>query len=407
MSGFCRKAGTQRIDNDHCFNQCDQSALHLHSSSEADSALHRLPDATRDAEDASTPGLHPDLHRERDHDQLPYPQPGGCRLALASSPALAMSGAPLLPSERSIGTLEPVARFEGAMPTSVAVSETGRIFVNFPRWGDEVVYSVAEWRDGRAVPYPDARINRKDGPDPAAHFISVQSVVADGQGRLWVLDTAAPGFSAPQAGGAKLVAIDLATNTVAKTLVFPANVIDARTYVNDVRFDFRVGREGVAYVTDSSLSGIGGIIVIDLATGVASKRLVGHVSTSADAAFVPIVEGQQMRLRNADGSSAPFTVAADGIALSPDGGTLFYTPLSSRHLYSVPTALLRDPKLSEAELAAAVVDLGDKGASDGMEMDANGRLYASDYEHNAIHARDAQGRWTTVVHDPRIGSARH
>ncbi|MFI3488100.1 L-dopachrome tautomerase-related protein, partial [Klebsiella pneumoniae] len=46
-------------------------------------------------------------------------------------------------------------------------------------------------------------------------------------------------------------------------------------------------------------------------------------------------------------------MAADGIALSPDGGTLFYTPLSSRHLYSVPTALLRDPKLSEAELAAA------------------------------------------------------
>ncbi len=166
-----------------------------------------------------------------------------------------------------------------------------------------------------------------------------------------------------------------------------------------MRFDFRVGREGVAYVTDSSLSGIGGIIVIDLATGVASKRLVGHVSTSADAAFVPIVEGQQMRLRNADGSSAPFTVAADGIALSPDGGTLFYTPLSSRHLYSVSTALLRDPKLSEAELAAAVVDLGDKGASDGMEMDANGRLYASDYEHNAIHARDAQGdgrRWCTT-----------
>ncbi len=96
---------------------------------------------------------------------------------------------------------------------------------------------MAEWRDGHAVPYPDARINRKDGPDPAAHFISVQSVVADGQGRLWVLDTAAPGFSAPQAGGAKLVAIDLATNTVARTLVFPANVIDARTYVNDVRFD--------------------------------------------------------------------------------------------------------------------------------------------------------------------------
>lgn len=166
-------------------------------------------------------------------------------LALASSPRWRCPARPCCPASAA-SALEPVARFEGAMPTSVAVSETGRIFVNFPRWGDEVVYSVAEWRDGRAVPYPDARINRKDGPDPAAHFISVQSVVADGQGRLWVLDTAAPGFSAPQAGGAKLVAIDLATNTVARTLVFPANVIDARTYVNDVRFDFRVGREGVA-----------------------------------------------------------------------------------------------------------------------------------------------------------------
>ncbi|KAG1587723.1 hypothetical protein G6F46_014722 [Rhizopus delemar] len=75
-------------------------------------------------------------------------------LALASSPALALAlaGTPVLPSDRSIGIIAPVARFEGAMPTSVAVSETGRIFVNFPRWGDEVPYSVADWRDGRAVP---------------------------------------------------------------------------------------------------------------------------------------------------------------------------------------------------------------------------------------------------------------
>jgi sugar lactone lactonase YvrE len=168
-----------------------------------------------------------------------------------------------------------------------------------------------------------------------------------------------------------------------------------------VRFDFRVGREGVAYVTDSSLSGIGGIIVIDLATGVASKRLVGHVSTSADAAFVPIVEGQQMRLRSAD----RFVGAVHR-------GRRWHRPVARwwhpvLHALVQPSSVQRVDrcccaKLSEAELAAAVVDLGDKGASDGMEMDANGRLYASDYEHNAIHARDAQGRWTTVVHDPRI-----
>lgn len=321
----------------------------------------------------------------------------------------ATAGAPLpanaranLPAEQAYGALETVATFHGAMPTGVTVSEGGRIFVNFPRWGDDVPFTVGELRNGKAVPYPDAAVNREDASRAATQFISVQSVVADGQGRLWVLDTAAPKFGPPLPGGAKLVAIDLKTNRIARTLVFPANVMRPQTYVNDMRFDFRVGKAGVAYVTDSSLSGVGGIIVMDLDSGSAIRRLSGHPSTSADPAFVPVVEGRMLTGRNADGSTSPFTVASDGIALSPDGKTLYYSPLSSRHLYAVPTALLRDPAVSEAELAAAVRDLGEKGASDGLEADANGAVYASDYEHNAIRKRNANGEWDTIAHDPRM-----
>lgn len=67
-------------------------------------------------------------------------------VALISHPAFsAEAGEPSsLPAARSIGVIEPVATFYGAMPTGVTVSETGRIFVNFPRWGDEVPYTVAE-----------------------------------------------------------------------------------------------------------------------------------------------------------------------------------------------------------------------------------------------------------------------
>ncbi|MGY6253207.1 L-dopachrome tautomerase-related protein [Paraburkholderia caledonica] len=316
----------------------------------------------------------------------------------AASPAAASSEA----TERTIGSIETVATFSGPMPTGVTVTETGRIFVNFPRWGDDVQATVAEVRDGRVVAYPNADINRADASHAAAHFLSVQSVVADGRGRLWVLDTAAPNFSNPVAGGAKLVAIDLATNRVVKTLVFPANVMRAQTYVNDVRFDFRVGKAGVAYVTDSSLSGTGGLIVIDLDSGKALRRLTGHVSTSADPAFVPVVEGETLKMRDANGKSTPFTVASDGIALSPDGKTLYYCPLSSRHLYSVPTAMLRDPSISEAQLSAAVKDLGEKGASDGLESDANGAVYAGDYEHDSIRKLEPGGEWRTIVHDPRV-----
>lgn len=324
----------------------------------------------------------------------------------ATGLAVAVSLSAMAMADTASGTgtnPERVFAFNGAMPTGVTVTETGRIFINFPRWGDDVPYTVAEIKQGHLVPYPDLKTNVENAKDPAAGFISVQSVVADGQGRVWVLDTAAPAFSEPKVGGAKLIAIDLNTNKIVKTVVFPREVILPTTYVNDVRFDFRVGKEGTAYVTDSSVRGPGGIIVLDLASGTATRRLSGAKSTSVDPEFRPVIEGKPALItRDAQGKSGLLTVASDGIALSSDGKTLYFCPLSSRHLYSVPTALLRDPNVSEAELEQAVVDLGEKGASDGLEADANGAVYAGDYEHNSIRKRLADGSWQTVVEDSRV-----
>ncbi|RPD94236.1 gluconolaconase [Candidatus Pantoea deserta] len=320
-------------------------------------------------------------------------------LAVSARHSVALSQ---LAQDRSIGHPEVVATFAGAMPTGVTVTEGGRIFVNFPRWGDDVPFTAGEVKGDRVVPWPDAEVNIADNHHPATHLLSVQSVVADGKGRVWLLDTAAPGFSRPVAGGAKLVAVNLQTNRIEKTLVFPASVIKPATYVNDMRFDFRVGKAGVAYVTDSSLSGIGAIIVIDLDSGKAVRRLEGDRSTSPEPGFSPVVEGETLLQRHADGTTAPFSVASDGIAISPDGKTLYYSPLSGRHLYSVSTDLLRDPDVSEAQLAAAVKDLGEKGASDGLETDAAGVVYAGDYERNAIRKRSVDGQWSTVAHGPEI-----
>lgn len=327
----------------------------------------------------------------------------GLALALSVGSAAAGSTPPTAGTAREAAALEQVHAFTGAMPTGVTVTDTGRIFVNFPRWGDDVPFTVAEVVRGELVPYPDLKTNSANPENAASGFISVQSVVADGRGRVWALDTAAPEFSQPVPGGAKLVAIDLSSNQIVKTLVFPADVILPSTYVNDMRFDFREGKEGVAYVTDSSVSGPGGIIVIDLASGAATRRLSGAKATSVDPAFVPVIEGRPALVtRNAKGEAGLLKVASDGIALSNDGKTLYFCPLSSRHLYSVPTALLRDPKVTEAQLEDAVIDLGEKGASDGLEADARGAVYAGDYEHNAIRRMLPDGSWQTVIEDPKI-----
>ena len=112
-------------------------------------------------------------------------------------------------------------------------------------------------------------------------------------------------------------------------------------------------------------------------------------------------------MREKGKAPAPFKIASDGIALSADGKTLYFSPLSSRHLFSVPTALLRDRSASEEAIAQAVVDLGEKGASDGLEADDKGRIYAGDYEHDSIRQRQGDGEWgdgewKTIAHDPRI-----
>jgi sugar lactone lactonase YvrE len=307
------------------------------------------------------------------------------------------------PSDVAVGDLEVVHSFtSGPMPTGVSVSHTGRIFVNFPKWGDDVEFTVAEIVDGEALPYPSVEANSPRGDDDADALVSVQSIVVDPADRLWILDTGSPLFRETKPGGPKLVRVDLETNRIAQTITFDPTVALPTTYLNDVRFDLR---RDVAYITDSADSGPNGIIVVDLGSGESWRRLHDHASTKAVAPpeFVAMVEGRQLLERTPGGETSPVTMGADGIAISADGDRLWYCPLASRRWYSVSTEALRDRALDEDAVAATVVDEGDKGGgADGLETDDTGRIYATNWEHNAITRRLPDGQIETVAHDPRM-----
>src|SRR5678815_5353008 len=72
--------------------------------------------------------------------------------SLAQTPSIPKSGSPV----------EPALLIKGPMPTGIAVSHDGRIFVNFPRWGDPVEFTVAEIKGDVALPYPDLATNKLD-----------------------------------------------------------------------------------------------------------------------------------------------------------------------------------------------------------------------------------------------------
>jgi sugar lactone lactonase YvrE len=239
--------------------------------------------------------------------------------------------------------------------------------------------------------------------------VSVQSIVVDPADRLWVLDTGSPLFQPTKPGGPKLVCVDLTADTVTQTITFPTDVALATTYLNDVRFDLRPGdgrgAAGVAYITDSADSGPNAIIVVDLATGESWRKLHDHPSTKAEPPheYQPVVEGHPFLQRSPGQEPTPVSMGSDGIAISADGERLYYCPLISRRWYSVPTSALLDRDASEESVAALVVDEGDKGGgADGLETDADGGLYATNYEHNAVLRRHPDGHWETVAHDPRL-----
>ncbi|MCZ2837205.1 L-dopachrome tautomerase-related protein [Modestobacter sp. VKM Ac-2985] len=312
-----------------------------------------------------------------------------------------------LQTDRTSGELEVVHAFtEGPMPTGVSVSHTGRVFVNFPKWGDDVRATVAEIRDGEVVAFPDEAWNSPSGDDDRGAFVSVQSIVVDPADRLWVLDTGSPLFQPTQIGGPKLVCIDLGTDTVVQTIVLPRETALETTYLNDVRFDLRRGEAGVAYITDSADSGENAIIVVDLASGDSWRRLRDHPSTQAQVPpeLLLMVEGRPfLEQPEPDAEPQPVAMGSDGIAISADGARLWYCPLAARHWYSVATDALVDRSLDDDAVAATVVDEGDKGsAGDGLETDDAGNLYATAGEQNAILRRRPDGTIETVVHDPRL-----
>jgi sugar lactone lactonase YvrE len=318
-----------------------------------------------------------------------------------------------LPHSEPFGELELVAQFYGPMPVGVTVTRHNRIFVCFPRWGDEVTFTVAEVRDGECSAYPLEGMYQAHTPtasdvdqgDYEATLLSVQSVVVDPVNRLWLLDTGSPMFQPTRFGGPKLVSVDLAANRVSQVILIPEQAALSTTYLNDVRFDLRRGAMGMAFITDSSDQGPNGIIVVDLATGECWRRLHDHPSTKAEGLdqFRPVVEGRPLLQRDPSGGTSPLAVGANGIAMGAGGNRLYYCPLAGRRLYSVSIDAIVDQSLDPSEVNATVRDEGDRGGgADGLESDEEGRIYATNYEHNAVLRRRTDGEWETLVYDPRL-----
>jgi sugar lactone lactonase YvrE len=277
--------------------------------------------------------------------------------------------------------LEVVALVYGPLPAGVAVSRQGRVFLTFPRWSGDARITAAELLpDGKLVAFPNeaAHDHKSKSED---RIESAQGIDIDAKGRVWLLDV----------GQAKLRGYDPASGDVVKRIALSPEVLKINTYANDVRVDLARGTEGFAYISDTAG---GGVIVVDLASGDSWRRLTKSKSGRADPDVTATVEGKRVTMRG----------HVDGIALSPDGKTLYYHGLSRRDLWAVGTDALanRDAGESVVEMDARKV-ADSSSCADGIGADGEGRVYTTDYEDHAIRRIDpATGKIETVVQDERI-----
>ena len=297
----------------------------------------------------------------------------------------------------------------GPMPRALAVTADGATYVAWPRVRQPLDVAVGLLRDdGTIQKIPNLRWNQFNPAvpqqrDPRVHWVSPVALTVDERDRLWVLDDGRINETRPVKGGPKLVCWDLGENRVVNNIPL-GQAVGRFSRLSDVVVELSHGREGMAYVADAALGERAGIVVVDLATGDAWRKLDGHASVVGERGFRFSVESELVypaargRVRGRDIPTDAPGVGVESLALSPDGRTLYFTPLSGETLYRVPSEYLRerpDPATTRPMAEAQVVDedapveaMGGPGAlgfaNESMAVDSQGRVYLADVENNAV-----------------------
>lgn len=260
---------------------------------------------------------------------------------------------------------------------NVAVNRDGRLFFTVHPESRPTGNKLLEYVRGAAVPYPSGR-------EQAVLFDTVLGLAIDRYNRLWTIDHGNHGMRT-----ARIVAIDLDTNTVIREQSLSPDIAPAGSFLQDLQ----VSADGnTIVIADASFwRKSPAIIVYDVTTGEARRVLESHASVSAE----------NYMIRNGDrnmeflGGVVVLRGGIDGIALGPEW--LYFGALSGSGLFRVRLRDLRDSTLPPGQLANRVERYSDKPLSDGLSLDVDGNVYITDVEHSAVFMVDPERQLRTLI----------
>ncbi|MEM7678563.1 MAG: hypothetical protein AAF449_21455 [Myxococcota bacterium] len=260
-------------------------------------------------------------------------------------------------------------------PACVAVSSDGRIFFDLHAFGhpkrfdDHVLFELIE---GKPVPYPTAAAQ--------AELRAPFGLTVDDQQRLWTVES----------GGLE----GFQTRVLAFDLISGRRVIEHRLPEGVGQFaqDLRVTPDGQTVIlADTGLFKFTApsILAIDAVSGEVRATFKDHPSLEPQDFFIRRFDGEPHRLAF---GLISFQVGVDGLSISDNGEWLYYATMSHGKLYR-----LRIDALLKGDAASSVQEVADKPQSDGIEIDASGRVYITDIENQGLAVVEPDGQLKTLV----------
>ncbi len=261
------------------------------------------------------------------------------------------------------------------------------------RWGSKetpgslakLLKKEGEWK---LQPFPSLEYNNYNNPKGLKAVLGFE---IDRNDVMWILDQGHVEGQGNKLGDEKLIAWDLKSNKEIARYEFSELDSDKKcSFLNDLVID---NDAGFIYISDSGLNCQplkAGIIVYNIKTNTA-KRVLSAPELVGNENFKFQIHGRDVLKANS------LKVGINGIALSGDKKTLYWTNMTGNRLMSLPTKILKDFAKSEQDIIKAARYVATLPSNtDGMTADRNNNLYMSALTLNGVMRRDAKSGNVTL-----------
>ena len=292
-------------------------------------------------------------------------------------------------------------QFGKALIQGAKLDSQGNIYVSTARWGGPTIPStlsklVKNGDQWELAAYPSEEMNNIANK---AGLKAVLGFEIDRNDVMWILDQGHVAGGENKPGDAKLVLWDIKADKEIQRYEFSAEEADPKcSFLNDLAVD---NDTEFAYIADSGIFCNplhGGLLIYDSKNNKARRILDQHKFTNNEPHFFFNIDDRPV-LKNGG-----MQTGADGIALSADKDTVYWTNLTGNTLYGLDTDLLRDFATSETVIENAVdVVTSLPSNTDGMTADNKGNIYMTALSLDGLMKLDGKtGQISRFAHHPEM-----